>query len=252
MQDIVPYTSQQNGVVEGKNHTLKEMANCMLQYKGLSLNFLVEVINCENYIVNRTLTKVLKNITREEAWSSIKPDSEDVKGYRLIALKSKNSIIRRDVRFSENISAYGTSLADVSPLSIPSTSKNISSSYDDSEAENPPSPSQDSPLAPQLPKWVYATWDAVSALVGDPIDQRYTRSQFDRESSLLAQASANYDRDTFAEASGLPDWDITMNEEYRYTFAEASRHLDWDIAMNEEYFSLLANDTWDLVPIRKG
>ena len=57
------YTPQKNGVVERKNHTLKEMANCMLQSKGLSLNFWVEEINCANYIVNHTPTKVLRNIT---------------------------------------------------------------------------------------------------------------------------------------------------------------------------------------------
>ena len=49
------------------------MANCMLQSKGLCLNFWAEVINYENYIMNHTPTKVLKNITLEEAWSSIKP-----------------------------------------------------------------------------------------------------------------------------------------------------------------------------------
>ena len=36
------------------------------------------------------------------------------------------------------------------------------------------------------------------------------------------------------------------------TFEEASGHPDWDEAMNEEYHSLLANDTWDLVPLPKG
>jgi hypothetical protein len=30
-------------------------------------------INCENYIVNHTPTKDLKNITLEEAWKKIKP-----------------------------------------------------------------------------------------------------------------------------------------------------------------------------------
>jgi len=39
MQHIVPYTPQQNGVAKRKNHTLKEMANCMLQSQGLSLKF---------------------------------------------------------------------------------------------------------------------------------------------------------------------------------------------------------------------
>jgi len=170
-----------------KNHSLKEMANCMLQSKGRSLNFWAKAINCANYIVNHTPTKVLKNITPKEAWSSIKPNvshfhifgseawahipnekhialepesekcnffgySKDVKGYRLIPLKSKNVIIRIDVKFSENILAYEPSTANVPPLSIPSTSENISSSDDDSEYDNPPPPSQDPPSAPRLPK----------------------------------------------------------------------------------------------------
>ena len=36
------------------------------------------------------------------------------------------------------------------------------------------------------------------------------------------------------------------------TFAEASGNLDWDAAMDEKYRSLMANDTWDLVPLPKG
>jgi hypothetical protein len=47
----------------------------------------------------------------------------------------------------------------------------------------------------------------------------------------LAQVSETHDPETFAEASGHPDWDTTMNE---------------------EYLSLMANDTWDLVPLLKG
>jgi transposase InsO family protein len=62
MQHTVPYTPQQNGV-ERKNHTLKEMYNCMIQSKGLILHYWVKAINCANYIINRTPTKVLKNIT---------------------------------------------------------------------------------------------------------------------------------------------------------------------------------------------
>ena len=38
-QHTDPYTPQQNGVVEQKNRTLKEMANCMIQSKGLSLQY---------------------------------------------------------------------------------------------------------------------------------------------------------------------------------------------------------------------
>ena len=129
------------------------------------------------------------------------------KAIDLFHLSPKNVIIRRDVKFAENISACKPSPADVPPLPISSTFENISSSDDESEDDNPPPPSQDPPSAPQLPRWVRATQDAVGDLAGDPTDQRCTRSQFDRASSLLAQAPVNYDPDIFAEASGHPDWE---------------------------------------------
>jgi hypothetical protein len=47
----------------------------------------------------------------------------------------------------------------------------------------------------------------------------------------LAQILETNDPETFAEGSGHPDWDTTMNEEYHY---------------------LMENDTWDLVPLPKG
>ena len=96
-------------------------------------------------------------------------------------------------------------------------------SDDDSEDENPPPPTHVSPIARALmpPRWVHSTCEAVGDLADDPKDQRRTRSQFQRASSLLAQVSENHD-------------------------------LDWDAAMDEEYRSLVANDTWDLVPLPKG
>ena len=110
------------------------MDNCIIQSKGLSLQYWDEAINCANYIFNHTPTKVLQCITLEEAWSKIKPDvshfcvfgceawahipdekqkalhpkrekciffrySKDVKGYRLLQPHSHDIIIRRDVKF---------------------------------------------------------------------------------------------------------------------------------------------------------
>jgi hypothetical protein len=46
----------------------------------------------------------------------------------------------------------------------------------------------------------------------------------------LAHVSKNYDIDKFTKVLG---------------------HLVWDATMKEEYKSLLANDTWDLVPLLK-
>ena len=103
----------------------------------------------------------------------------------------------------------------------------------DSEDENPPPSAHVPPItpAPILPRWVRSTCEAAGDLAGDLRDQRRTRSQFQRASSLLAQVSENHDPETFAEALGNPDWDATMDEEYH---------------------SLMANNTWDLVPLPKG
>ena len=43
----------------------------MIQSKGLSLQYWVEAINYENYIVNRTPTKVLECITPKKTWSKL-------------------------------------------------------------------------------------------------------------------------------------------------------------------------------------
>ena len=39
---VPAYTPQQNGVAKRKNRTIKEMANCMIQSKGLSLQYWAE------------------------------------------------------------------------------------------------------------------------------------------------------------------------------------------------------------------
>eukprot|EP00253_Pinus_taeda_P017373 PITA_17373 len=160
-------------------------------------------------------------------------------GHRILKLRSDNDKEYVNNKFINFCIEHGIQMQHIVPYTPQQNgvakrtnhTLNEMANYDDSEDDNPPSPSQDPSSTPQLPKWVCVTWDAAGALVGDPTDQQRTHSQFDRASSLMAQASANYDPDTFAEASGHPDWDATMNEQYH---------------------SLLANDTWDIVPLPKG
>ena len=74
MQHSIPYTPQQNGVVERKNRSLKEMTTCMMESNTLPPKFWDEDINCASYIQNRVPHKKLDGITPFEALSGHKPD----------------------------------------------------------------------------------------------------------------------------------------------------------------------------------
>ena len=118
--------------------------------------------------------------------------SEDVKGYRLLQPHSHDIIIRRDVKFDENLLACEPNLVGVPYLAYEPDSAIVSSSSssnffdkfptlvsdDDSEDENPPLPAHVPPVAPtpMLPRWVRSTCEAAGDLTSDPRDQRQTCS----------------------------------------------------------------------------
>ena len=89
-QHTIPYTPQQNSVAKQKNRTLKEMVDCMIQSKGLILQYWADAINCANYILNRTPTKFLQGIIPEEAWSKIK---QDVSHFRVFGCEAWDHIL---------------------------------------------------------------------------------------------------------------------------------------------------------------
>ena len=74
MQHYVPYTPQQNVLVEHKNRALKEMATCIWEDKFLSPNIWDKAINYASYFQNRVPHKALEEKTPFEAWSGDKPN----------------------------------------------------------------------------------------------------------------------------------------------------------------------------------
>ena len=73
MHYSIPYTPQQNGVVESKNMSLKEMATCVMEAKTLPPKFWAEAIKCVSYIQNRVPHKQLDGMTRFKYWCGNKP-----------------------------------------------------------------------------------------------------------------------------------------------------------------------------------
>jgi transposase InsO family protein len=74
LQHIVPYNPQQNGVVEQKNRSLKEMASCILHVKSLPQRLWAEEINYATYIQKKNPHRSVKDKTPYEAWSGLKPE----------------------------------------------------------------------------------------------------------------------------------------------------------------------------------
>jgi hypothetical protein len=114
--------------------------------------------------------------------------------FRLIQPNSNEIIITRDVEFDKNLLAYELNSTFLSSLSyepslvfVPSfVPILVSSSYDDSEDENSPSPTYlppDDPiehepaLAPPFPRWVHSTQEAVGDHSIDTTYQCWTCSQ---------------------------------------------------------------------------
>lgn len=96
----IPYYPQQNGVAERRNHTLVEMARCLLLQSGLPPSFWAEAVNTANYIRNRCPSKSLDGRTPFEALSEKIPDVSHFRkfGQRVFVLCNKPGIGKLDSR----------------------------------------------------------------------------------------------------------------------------------------------------------
>ena len=77
-QTTAPYSPQQNGVIERKNRTLKEMMNALLLSSGLPQNMWGEAILSANYILNRIPHKKTNKFLYE-LWKGRRPSYKYLK-----------------------------------------------------------------------------------------------------------------------------------------------------------------------------
>ncbi|GAU28376.1 hypothetical protein TSUD_257040 [Trifolium subterraneum] len=79
------YTPQQNGVVERTNMTLLNMVRSMIAGRKVPKVFWPETVKWATYVMNRSPTLSVKNITPEEAWSGVKPSVHHFRVFGFLA-----------------------------------------------------------------------------------------------------------------------------------------------------------------------
>jgi IS30 family transposase len=79
------YTPQQNGVAERKNRTIMDMVRSMLSCREVPKEFWPEAVNWAIYILNRSPTTTLIDITPEEACSNRKPSVKHFRVFGCVA-----------------------------------------------------------------------------------------------------------------------------------------------------------------------
>jgi len=101
-----PRTSQQNGVVERKNRSMKELARTMLNENNLPKYFWADAVSTACYVLNRVLIRPVLKLTPYELFKGRKPTISHLKifGCKCFVLNNdKSNIGKFDSKADEGI-----------------------------------------------------------------------------------------------------------------------------------------------------
>ncbi|CAJ2641499.1 unnamed protein product [Trifolium pratense] len=276
------YTPQQNGVSERKNRTLLNMIRSMLSGKSVPKSFWPEALNWATYILNRSPTLSVKDMTPQEAWSGKKPTvqhfrvfgcmaymhvpdnhikklddkslkcillglSEESKTYKLYDPINKRVMISRDVVFEEDKAWNWNNDTHHESNDMISVDGSTSESNDNEEHSETEENFEDENI--------------IESSNAQRHDQAESSSDMNTESDELSPREVRrpgylndyVTRDEIDEQ--LQNMNIqamfsTSNDPSNYD--EAVKHDVWREAMNQEIQAIERNDTWELATLPEG
>ena len=103
---FAPRTPQQNGIIERKNRTLKEMARPMLCENNLPKYFWGEAINTACYVIYKVSIRSLLSKTLHELYKGRKPNVSHLRSFGckcFILNNGKHPISKMDAKSDETI-----------------------------------------------------------------------------------------------------------------------------------------------------
>ncbi|CAJ2647282.1 unnamed protein product [Trifolium pratense] len=270
------YTPQQNGVSERKNRTIMNMVRCMLNDKKVPKKFWPESVKWAVYVLNRSPTLSVKDVTPEEAWSSMKPSvkhfkifgclafvhvpdaqrkkldnkstkcihlgvSEESKAYKLYNPIDRKIIISRDVVFDES---KGWNWGEASE-----TQQKTLYDNDDEPAEIAEEADTD------VNDDVNNEQDPQNLTVPDSESDEQYESEDELPPRVIKRPGYLSDYVTgqkLEEEEQLHNLGVFCNNTDPTTFDEAVKHEVWRKAMDQEIECIESNDTWELTELPSG
>ncbi|MFO0359371.1 MAG: reverse transcriptase domain-containing protein, partial [Flavobacteriales bacterium] len=291
-QPSAPHTPEHNGVAERKNRTLVEMARCMLQTAKLPHSFWAEAVCTANYIVNRTPTRTLDNISPYEKWTGESPSLSNLRifgchAYALIDKRKKlDPKSQLHIYLGPSINGKDHKLYNPSTKKV-TTSRNVRF---DEEHIGLPDPKQSSTLATNS-IFIDSDDDELPPLINDSSDSDdedgadFMNDVDDNDFDVppLPQRDPPLNRlparavpapavpvvppaMALRRFTRVPKPSVRLLESQQCnvahtesnepsTFSSAVQGADaaqWKEAMDKELSSLVCNNTWNLVPLPPG
>lgn len=277
------YTPQQNGVAERKNRTVMNMVRSMLSEKMIPKTFWPEAVNWTVYVLNRSPTLAVKNVTPEEAWSGVKPSvehfrvfgcvshvhvpdvrrtklenksfacvllgvSEESKAYRLYNPVSKRIVISRDVIFEEGKQwdwdkSYKEQL--VATLDWGDDEKSGYVSEVDEATSEEDEEVREENISPNVSQG--------SEVVSNPREERVREPPIWMRDYASGEGLSEEENEVNAAmfAENEVNASVFASEDPLY-YEEAVKISKWQLAMDAEIKAIEKNETWELTELPAG
>ncbi|GAU29997.1 hypothetical protein TSUD_160820 [Trifolium subterraneum] len=236
------YTPQQNGVSERKNRTLLNMVRSMLAGRNVPKTFWPEALKWATYVLNRSPTLSVKDMTPEEAWSG------KSKGYKLYDPVSQRVIVSRDVIFDESKGWNDAQIQGSKQMTSLNNDEGTSQTNEDveivqnDEEYNPYVNTNDQHSNDN-------NTDSDQYVDEESTDSDELPPRIGRKPGYLDDYTSGEEFDEAAQMQNLAMANINNDP---ITYYEAVKCEEWKQAMDQEIEAIERNDTWELVSLPHG
>ncbi|GAB2265737.1 hypothetical protein Dimus_037845 [Dionaea muscipula] len=256
-QTTAPYSPQQNGVVERKNRTLKEMMNAMLISSGLPQNMWGESILTANYLLNKISRQKVEK-TPYELWHGRQPSYKYLRVWGCLAkvivpTPKREKIGPKTVDcvfigYAHNSSAYQFLVHESKITDIHKNTIMESRNAEFFENIFPyQSPEESSSKKRTLE-------DVTETGQGEDPNDEMDQDESQEPNEEIEFEPRRSKRARIEKIFG-PDFQMYMVDREPQTYKEAVNSPDgplWKEAINSEVDSILQNHTWELVDLPQG